>query len=76
MGMFLIVWDRLFGTFTPENEPVIYGITKPPRSDRPDEVILHEFRNMMHDVKQAPNMHSKLMYIFGPPGWHHQQKEY
>ncbi len=76
MGMFLIVWDRLFGTFTPENEPVIYGITKPPKTDRPDEVILHEFRNIMQDVKQAPDMKSKLMYIFGPPGWHHQQKEY
>lgn len=76
MGMFLIVWDRLFGTFTPEKEPVIYGITKPPKTDRPDEVILHEFRNMMQDVKQAPDMKSKLMYIFGPPGWQHQQKEY
>jgi sterol desaturase/sphingolipid hydroxylase (fatty acid hydroxylase superfamily) len=76
MGMFLIVWDRLFGTFTPEKEPVVYGITKPPATDRPDEVILHEFRNMLQDVKHAPDMRSKLMYIFGPPGWHHQQKEY
>ena len=71
MGMFLIVWDRLFGTFTPENEPVIYGITKPPKTDRPDDVILHEFRNIVQDVKQAPDIKSKLMYIFGPPGWHH-----
>jgi len=76
MGMFLIVWDRLFGTFAPENEPVIYGITKPPKNDHPDEVILHEFRNMMHDVKQAPDVRSKLMYIFGPPGWNHEQKKY
>ncbi len=71
MGMFLIVWDRLFGTFTPEKETVVYGVTKPPKTDRSDEVILHEFRNMMQDVKQAPDMRSKLMYIFGPPGWHH-----
>ena len=76
MGMFLIVWDRLFGTFTPESEPVVYGITKPPKSNSPDEVILHEFRNMLQDVKQAPDMRSKLMYIFGPPGWQHEQKEY
>ena len=73
MGMFLIIWDRLFGTFTPENEPVVYGITKPPKSDRPDEVILHEFRNILYDVKHAPDMRSKLMYIFGPPGWHPEQ---
>jgi len=73
MGMFLIIWDRLFGTFTPENEPVVYGVTKPPRTDRPDEVILHEFRNIRYDVKHAPDVRSKLMYIFGPPGWQHKQ---
>jgi sterol desaturase/sphingolipid hydroxylase (fatty acid hydroxylase superfamily) len=75
MGMFLIVWDRLFGTFEPETEPVVYGITNPPKSNRPDEVILHEFRNIAQDVKRAPDMKSKLMYIFGPPGWHPQQKK-
>jgi hypothetical protein len=69
--MFLIVWDRLFGTFTPETEPVVYGITKPPAGDRPDEVILHEFRNMVSDVKSAPDWRSRFMYVFGPPGWRH-----
>ncbi len=28
----LIVWDRLFGTFTEEREPPVYGVTKPVRS--------------------------------------------
>jgi len=74
MGMFLIIWDRLFGTFEPEGKPVVYGITKPPISNRADDVILHEFRNMVADVKQAPDVKAKLMYIFGPPGWHHEQK--
>lgn len=74
MGMFLIVWDRLFGTFTPETEPVVYGITRPPKTNKPDEVILHEFRNMLQDVRQAPDIKSKLMYVFGPPGWQHEQK--
>ncbi len=74
MGMFLIVWDRLFGTFEPEVNPVIFGITKPPKSDRADEVILHEFRNLKEDVKNAPNWHAKLMYIFGPPGWQPEKK--
>ncbi len=27
-GSILIVWDRLFGTFEREDEPVVYGITK------------------------------------------------
>jgi len=71
MGMFLIIWDRMFGTFEPEVQPVIYGITKPPLSNHADDIILHEFRNMIADVKKAPDLRSKLMYIFGPPGWQH-----
>jgi len=31
----LIVWDRIFGSFEPESEPVIYGITKPINSWNP-----------------------------------------
>ena len=27
-GSILIVWDRLFGTFEPEDEPVVYGLTR------------------------------------------------
>ena len=27
-GSILIVWDKLFGTFEPELEPVVYGLTK------------------------------------------------
>jgi len=28
-GATLIIWDRLFGTFTEEREPAVYGTTKP-----------------------------------------------
>lgn len=31
-GGTFIVWDRLFGTFAPEERPVVYGIVKPLRS--------------------------------------------
>lgn len=71
MGMFLMIWDRLFGTFQKEEETVIFGLTKNIESHRPDNVIFHEFRNIIKDVKNAPNWNSKLMYIFGPPGWSH-----
>ena len=29
----LIVWDRMFGTFIPEKEKVVYGLTKIPYED-------------------------------------------
>jgi sterol desaturase/sphingolipid hydroxylase (fatty acid hydroxylase superfamily) len=72
MGMFLIIWDRLFGTFAPETEKVVSGVTKPPKTNRPADMIFHEFKNMWHDVRTAPDTRSKLMYIFGPPGWSHE----
>ena len=74
MGMFLIIWDKMFGTFEPEGEKVVYGVTKPPKSNSPGETVFHEFRNMARDVKQAPDFRSKFMYIFGPPGWRHEEE--
>lgn len=71
MGMFLIIWDKLFGTFQKEEEQVVYGLTKNLTSHRVDHVIFHEFRDIVADVRQAPGLRNKLMYIFGPPGWSH-----
>lgn len=71
MGMFLIIWDKIFGTYQKEEEPVVYGLTKNLESHRMDHVILHEFRSIINDVKNAPTFRSKFMYIFGPPGWSH-----
>lgn len=74
MGMFLIIWDKMFGTFEPEGEKVVFGVTKPPKTNNPGDMILHEFRNMITDVRRAPDFRSKMMYIFGPPGWSHEQQ--
>ena len=76
MGMFLIIWDKMFGTFEPEGEKVKYGVTKPPLSNAPGETVFHEFRNMIRDVRQAPDFKSKCMYVFGRPGWRHETGEY
>lgn len=75
MGMFLIIWDKMFGTFEPEGEKVVFGVTKPPKSNKPGEMVFHEFRNMIADVKRAPDFRSKLMYIFGRPGWDHEAQQ-
>jgi hypothetical protein len=39
----LILWDRLFGSFEPEHERPVYGITKPLRSLNPLWANLHYF---------------------------------
>ncbi|HLG02344.1 MAG TPA: sterol desaturase family protein [Bacteroidia bacterium] len=72
MGMTLIIWDRLFGTFAEEDEPVKYGLTKNLENPHhPIKAIFHEWTDMFRDLKKAPDLQSKLMYIFGPPGWSH-----
>ncbi|MBB6126054.1 sterol desaturase family protein [Mucilaginibacter lappiensis] len=73
MGMMLIIWDRLFGTFRDENlpEPVKYGLTKQPEDMGPVNIIFHEWKALIHDVKLAPGFKNKLGYLLNPPGWSH-----
>ena len=73
MGMVLILWDRLFGTFRAEDlpEPVKYGLTHQPEDLGPVNILFHEWKALLHDVKQAPTLKTKLQYLFNPPGWSH-----
>lgn len=73
MGMVLILWDRLFGTFHDEDahEPVKYGLTHQPENMGPVNVLFHEWKALLHDVKHAPGIGNKLKYLFNPPGWSH-----
>ena len=69
----LIIWDRMFGTFSPElrEEKVVYGITTNIDTNNPFIIASHEYANLFSDVKKAPGLRNKLGYIFGPPGWSH-----
>ena len=77
MGMFLIIWDQLFGTFQAElpdgvYESKKYGLTKP--LDRPDasKIIFHEWRGIWKDISRMDiGWRDKWNYVFGPPGWSH-----
>jgi len=72
MGMVLIVWDKLFGTFQAEveEEPVKFGITTQPKNPyHPIKSVTHEFVNIRHDFKKANGFSTKLKYVFKPPGW-------
>lgn len=72
-GGILLIWDRLFGTY---QDPIkglkpIFGVTKPPNSYNPIIANTHEFSNIFRDVKKSKYFKDKFMYIFGPPGWSH-----
>lgn len=74
MGMIFIIWDKLFGTFEPEDDhydKIRYGLTTNLNTYNPMVVLFREWGQMVRDVKTAPGLKNKLMYIFGPPGWSH-----
>lgn len=71
MGMVFIIWDRLFGTFQAEEEPVKYGLTQNINTHHPVKVVFHEWQSIWHDLQKPASLKAKLMYIFGPPGWSH-----
>jgi sterol desaturase/sphingolipid hydroxylase (fatty acid hydroxylase superfamily) len=76
LGMFLIFWDKMFGTFQPEltekeYQPIRYGLTSPKQLSAPLNIVLHEWNDMLTDLKKEISMGEKLNYVFGPPGWSH-----
>ncbi|CAL2105595.1 alkylglycerol monooxygenase [Tenacibaculum sp. 190524A02b] len=65
----LIIWDRMLGTFEPEKEKVIYGISEPLQSVNPINVFFHgitRFIKKLHTIKNAKN---KLLAFIKPPDW-------
>ncbi len=67
-GMF-IIWDRMFGTFEPEVEEPVYGITKPLASWNPLWANLRGWADLLHTAALAPRWQDKLKIWFMPLGW-------
>ncbi len=70
-GVF-IIWDRLFGTFAPEedSEPVRYGIVHQLGNFNLAWGVFHEWVGIVQDVWRAP-WAAKFGYMWRPPGWTH-----
>jgi sterol desaturase/sphingolipid hydroxylase (fatty acid hydroxylase superfamily) len=73
MGMLLILWDRLFGTFQEElpEDKVRYGLVKGLEDRGPVNIIFHEFFALFQDMRRADTIADKIRYMFFPPGWSH-----
>lgn len=74
MGMCLIIWDKMFGTFQEEipEEPIKYGLTKPLDNPyHPLKIIFHEWQSIGKDLQKKTSFFTKLKYLFMPPGWSH-----
>lgn len=67
-GATFIFWDRLFGTYQPEEEQAVYGITHSlDHKANPLYINFHEYMDMWKDMKKAKGLRKKLFYLFGNP---------
>jgi sterol desaturase/sphingolipid hydroxylase (fatty acid hydroxylase superfamily) len=74
-GGILIVWDRMFGTFEPEDEHVVYGLTTNIDTFNPARIASHEYRDMARDIASSTGWTERLSYVFRGPGWATRQRQ-
>ena len=67
----LIIWDRLFGTFQPEEERPIYGLTKNIESYNPVVIAFKTWGELFKKASASGSIKSAVNYFIKPPGWSH-----
>ena len=70
-GGILILWDRLFGTFTEErdDEAIVYGIRGQLGSWSPLRANTHVYADLLRDVRLTRRWADKACVLFKHPGW-------
>lgn len=67
----LIIWDRMFGTFEPENQDdeVVYGLVHPLNSFDPIWTQFHHVVHIFNTIRTMPGLRNKLFVLIKGPGW-------
>eukprot|EP00105_Crassostrea_gigas_P027615 XP_011449002.1 PREDICTED: alkylglycerol monooxygenase [Crassostrea gigas] len=66
---FLIIWDRIFGTFQAEEEEVVYGLTHPINTFEPNVIQFGYLKYMIERFREMEGWKNKLCVLFCGPGW-------
>ena len=66
-GNLLIIWDRMFGTFEPENEPVKFGLVRNVNTFNPTKITFMGWTDIFKSIKNASSFNEVIYYLFGPP---------
>ena len=69
-GNLLIIWDRMFGTFEPEEEEVKFGLVNNVNTFNPVKVTFIAWMSMINELKQKNSLSEVIKVIFGPPATH------
>lgn len=68
-GSILIVWDKLFGTFKPEDARVVYGLTNNIDTFNPVRVFGTEWIAIARDVAASESWRERWSFLLRGPGW-------
>ena len=66
-GNLLIIWDRMFGTFEPENEPVKFGLVRNVNTFNPTKITFMGWTDIFNSIKNASSFNEVIYYLLGPP---------
>lgn len=66
-GLWTMIWDRLLGTYTPETEPVEFGITDPPERSGVVATMLGGYPRLARDVRATGRPSAGLRVAWAPP---------
>jgi sterol desaturase/sphingolipid hydroxylase (fatty acid hydroxylase superfamily) len=72
-GSTFIIWDRMFGTFEPEVEKPVYGITKPVNSFNPVYLVFHAWGDLFGDIFRAKSFREVVALLFASPTAYERQ---
>ena len=70
-GGILIIWDRLFGSFQPEEEKPTYGLTKNINSFNPAVIAFKTWGELLNKALHAGSIKNAVNYFIKSPGWSH-----
>ena len=65
----LIIWDRMFGTFQPESEKVVYGLVHPLSTWDPLWAQIHHLVYIFKTIWSHKGLKGKISFLFKGPGW-------
>jgi len=70
-GGILIIWDRMFGSFQPEEERPVYGLTNNIGSFNPFIVAFKTWKELFSKAFASRSLKHGINYFLQPPGWSH-----
>ena len=65
----LIIWDRLFGTFAEEKQPVRYGVYPRINSINPVTIFFHGYQKLFQQILAVSCWQERWSLLVKSPGW-------